>query len=141
MIDIDISVLVQIISVLILVAVLNTMLYKPVRRMLEEREARMSSVQGDVEKFERNATQLLENFNRKLAEARGQGQKERERFKQEAREQERQVLDASTKEAEARKQQLMKELTGEIGDARKDLLAQSEAFGVEIAQKLLGRAL
>jgi len=55
---------------LILLVILNTILYKPIRRLLEERASRMSSIQGDVEKYERNAEQLLKDFEMKLAEAR-----------------------------------------------------------------------
>jgi len=49
-------------------------------------------------------------------------------------------MEAATKEAEAKKSELMSELTGQIDAAKKDLQAQSDAFAIEIAQKLLGRA-
>jgi F-type H+-transporting ATPase subunit b len=140
MIDLDVSLLVQIISILALMAILNSILYKPIRRVLEEREARMSAIQGDAEKYERNANQLLESFNQKLAEARSAGQAAREKFKQEGRDKERQLIEASTEEAEGTKGQLLQELSAETDAARKELTAKAEAFSVEIAQKLLGRA-
>ncbi len=140
MITLDLSLWIEIVCVLLLMFVLNNMLYKPMRRMLEERESKMSGIREDIEKFERNAESLLESFNRKLAEARKKGQEERERLKQEAREEERQLIEASSTEAESKKEQLMAELTSQIDAAKKELLAKAEAFAVEIAQKLLGRA-
>ncbi len=140
MIDLDLSLFIQIIAILFLMFILNNILYKPIRRMLEERDSRMSGIREDIEKFERNAESLLENFNRKLAEARRKGQEERERLKQEAREEEKQLFEESSKEAEAKKQELMAELTSQVEAAKKELLAKAEAFAVEIAQKLLGRA-
>ena len=140
MITIDLSMFVELVGFLILMVMLNSMLYKPIRRMLEERESRMSSIQSDVEKFERNADQLLKDFDRKMADARSAGQGELERLKQEAREEEHRLSDASSKEADAKKQDLMKDLTAQIEAARKDLSAKVDAFAVEISQKLLGRA-
>jgi len=141
MLNVDYSILAVIIGFLILMIILNGMLYKPIRQMLEKRESRVSSIQSDVEKYERNAEQLLKDFEMKLAKARSAGQGEMERLKQEAREEEHQISEASSKEADARKQGLMAELASEIDAARKDLKAKVEAFAVDISQKLLGRAI
>ncbi len=141
MIDIDVSLFLQIILTLALIFVLNKILYKPIRRFLEERESRMGAIRSEAEKFERNAQQLLENYEQKLAEARRKGQAQREALKEEARQLEAKLLEESTKEASARKQELMAELTAQIEAAKKDLLSKAEAFGLEIAQKILGRAL
>ncbi len=141
MIDIDVSLFMQIILTLALIYVLNKILYKPVRQFLQEREGRMGAMRAEAEKFERNAQQLLENYEQKLAEARRHGQVEREAMKEEARQVERRLLEESTQEAAARKQELMAELTAQIEAAKKDLLSKAEAFGLEIAQKILGRAL
>ncbi len=140
MITIDLSFWAELISVLILMVVLNSILFKPIRRHLEEREAKMAAIEADAEKYERNAQELVANYDRKLAEARAQGKSELEKLKGEAREEERQLLEAAQKEAEAKKSELMSELSGQISAVKKELDAQSEAFAVEIAQKLLGRA-
>jgi F-type H+-transporting ATPase subunit b len=141
MVSIDYSIIAEIIGYLILLVILNAILYKPIRRLLKERASRMSAIQSDVEKYERNAEQLLKDFDMKLAEARASGQGEMEKLKQEAREEEHQLSEASNKEADARKQELMAELTSEIDAARKDLTAKVEAFAMDISQKLLGRAI
>jgi F-type H+-transporting ATPase subunit b len=141
MIDLDYSLFAQLIGYLILLVILNAILYKPIRRLLAERASRMSAIQSDAEKYERNAEQLLKDFDMKLAEARASGQGAMEKLKQEAREEEHQLSEASNKEADARKQELMAELTSEIDAARKDLTAKVEAFAMDISQKLLGRAI
>jgi F-type H+-transporting ATPase subunit b len=117
------------------------MLYKPIRRLLAERATRMASIQSDVDKYERNAEQLLKDFNTKLAEARSTGQSAMEKLKQEAREEEHKLTEESNKEANAKKEELMAQLTTEIDTARKDLTAKVEAFAADISQKLLGRAI
>ncbi len=141
MIDIDVSLFMQIILTLLLIFILNKILYKPIRRFLDEREGKMGAMRSEAEKFERNAQQLLENYEQKLAEARRNGQAQREAMKDEARQVEAKLLEESTQEAASRKQELMAELTAQIDAAKKDLMSKAEAFGLEIAQKILGRAL
>ncbi len=140
MITLDLSLWVQLICALIMMALLNSMLYKPMRRMLEKREEKMSAIRSDVEKFERNAKQLLENFEKKMSEARLAGKSEMEKLKDEARKTEGELMEAASKEAQEKKSQLLAELTSQIEAARKELQAKAESFAVEIAQKLLGRA-
>ncbi len=141
MITIDASIWFQIIGMLILIVVLNSLLYKPIRQMLQERESKMAAIKEEAERFERNADQLLENFNAKLASARSQGMKKREELKAQAREEEKALIEESTKEASEKKQELLSQLTAQIEAARAELKAQAEAFAMEIAQKLLGRAI
>lgn len=141
MIDLDYSLFAELIGYLVLLVILNGMLYKPIRKLLADRASRMASIQSDVDKYERNAEQLVKDFDAKLAEARGSGQGAMEKLKQEAREEEKKVSDASSQEADARKQELMAELTSDINAAKKDLAAKVEAFAMDISQKILGRAL
>ncbi|MGB9711983.1 MAG: hypothetical protein ACP5SG_01925 [Dissulfurimicrobium sp.] len=141
MINLDISLWVEVISVLVLMAILNSMLFKPIRRILEERRSKMDAIQADADRFARNAEQILDSFNKKMAEARKSGQSEKERLKGEARKMERELLESSGKEADAAKQRLMAELSAQIDSTRKDLSAKIEMFAAEIAQKLLGRAI
>jgi F-type H+-transporting ATPase subunit b len=140
MIDIDLSLLAELISVLVLMAVLNSILFRPIRKQLEEREAKMAAIEAEVERFEHRAQKLVEDFDMKMAEARTAGKQELERLKEEGREEERQLAEASAKEASAKKEELMSDISGQIEAARKELKDQSETFALEIAQKLLGRA-
>jgi len=140
MITIDFSIVASIVGILILMAVLNSMLYKPVRKILEERESKMQSIEADVEKYARRVDKLVEDFERKMEEARLAGKQEFEKLREEAREEERQLLEAAQKEAEEKRSELMSQLASQIEAAKKELMAQAEAFASEIAQKLLGRA-
>lgn len=140
MIDIDLSLFAELISVLVLMAVLNSILFRPIRKQLEEREAKMAAIEAEVERFDHKTQKLVDDFDKKMADARAAGMQELERLKDEAREEERQLADSSTQEASARKSELMADISGQIESARKELKEQSETFAVEIAQKLLGRA-
>lgn len=136
----DISLLVQIGAMLLLMVLLNSMLYKPMRQMLKDREDKLSSMRKEVEKYEGNAAQLLSQFNQKLTDARRMGQQQKESLKSEARTEEKGLLSAAAKESDTKKQQLLSELAADIASVKQNLDAQCEVFAREIAQKLLGRA-
>jgi len=141
MLTIDYSIFVVIIGFLILMVILNSMLYKPIRQVLKKRESRLASIREEGEKYERNTEELLKDFEQKLADARAAGQKAMESLKMEAREEESSITEAANKEAEAKKQELMAGLSTQIETAKKDLASKIEAFAMEISQKLLGRAI
>jgi len=141
MITLDASLWAQVIGILILIAILDSFLYKPMRRMLQERASKMNSIREEAERYERNAEQLLESFNAKQAKARSEGIQKREELKAQAREEEKALIEESTKEALEEKNTLLSQLSTQIETARNELKAQAEAFAMEIAQKLLGRAL
>ncbi len=140
MIDIDMSLVASIIAVLALMAVLNSMLYKPVRKILEEREGKMQAIEADAESYARRVDKLVQDFERRMEEARQAGKAEFEKLREEAREEERQLLETAQQEAEKKRTELLSQLASQVEAARKELLAQAEVFASEIAQKLLGRA-
>ena len=140
MITIDLSILAELVCVLFMIAILNSILYKPLRKIMKQRKEKMDSIDAEAAKFESNTRRLIEDFENKMKEARLAGKQEFHKFRAAAKEQEQALIDESTKEAEAKKEELMAQLKSQIDAAKKDLQAQAEAFAMEIAQKLLGRA-
>ncbi|WP_456431635.1 F0F1 ATP synthase subunit B family protein [Thermosulfuriphilus sp.] len=140
MISLDITLWVQIVKILILTFILNAILIKPIMRILGQREEHFSGLEQDIQRFSESAEQLLENYNRRLAEARTEAAKKREELKAQGKQEEKNILDAATKEAEARKEQMLTQVMKEIEEVRKALREQVEGFAVQIAHKLLGRS-
>jgi len=141
MIDIDISLFIQIGVVLSLMFLLNNLLFKPIRAFLEERQEKLDALKKEMDGFEQKAVSIVENYNHKLNEARQNGLKEKEKFLSEARNNEKSILSQSTKEAETKKQQDISEVSKAIDSVRVELNTKAEAFANEIAQKVLGRAI
>ncbi|MBA2848036.1 ATPase [Thermosulfuriphilus ammonigenes] len=141
MISLDITLWVQIVKILILTFILNAILIKPILRILREREEHFAGLEQDIQRFTESAEQLLENYNRRLAEARMEAGKKREELKLQAKQEEKSILEAATKEAEARKSELLSQVMKEIEGVRKALREQVEGFAAQIAQKLLGRSI
>lgn len=139
MISIDYTLLIQILGFFILLVVLNQFLYKPVQRILKEREEK---IEGSIKKAAQTDKEIAEGivaYGKKLKEAAVKGNEERARIRQEGVEKEKATLDAARAEA-------FKELTGirnEIAASKKSAIAglgtEAKTLARDIAGKVLER--
>lgn len=137
MISIDYTLLIQIIGFFILLLVLNQFLYKPVQRILKERE---EIIEGSLMKAAQTDKEIADGiiaYEKKLKEAAVKGNEERARIRQEGVEKEKAALEAARAEA-------FRELTGirsEIEASKKSAIAglgtEAKAIAREIADKVL----
>jgi len=69
MIDIDKTLLIQIINFLVLLIALNFLLFKPIGRNMREREQGISSAFGDAKAAQERMQNIQERYNASLADA------------------------------------------------------------------------
>lgn len=139
MITIDLTMPLHIINMLLLIVIMNVVLYRPIRSILLERDKKLSGLAKEIEDFEKNSNLRLEEFNRKLTEARTKAKAEFEAVKGAATSTSGEQLAAVRKEAEAAKNDQLSQLNGQVGAARQTLAGQLEGFATEMANKILGR--
>lgn len=140
-IDINASLLWQIANFLILMVALNFLLYKPIRGMLKQRAEKMAALNGEITASKEGAKSKEDELEGRRTEARRQGVAVAEEMKSEGRAKERELVEAATKEMEQTVAKVRDEIRGEIGQARDQLKAEVQAFGKELAQKILGRSI
>jgi len=140
MITIDVTMPIHIINMLILIVVLNAVLYRPIRNILQERKKKIAALREDIENFEKNARLRLEEFDRKLAEARAKAKGEYEAVRAEAQKAGAEKLAAIRAEADAEKDQQLGVIQEQFTKARKELKEQLDGFAGEMAEKILRRA-
>ncbi len=141
MLSFDITLWIQIIEALILTAILNVILIKPVMQIFKDREQKFNGLRGDIERFTKGAEEALQQYQQRLNEARLEAARRREELKQQGKAEEKKILEAATKEAEQLKHQMLSQLSQQLQQVRQSLQAQVETFAMSIAQKLLGRSL
>jgi len=140
MITIDLTMPLHIINMLLLIVIMNAVLYRPIRSILQERDKKLTGLAKEIEDFEKNSNLRLEEFNRKLAEARSKGKAEFEAVKGAAMSASGEQLAAIRKEAEATKSDQLSKINGQVGAARQTLTGQLEGFAAEMTIKIMGRA-
>ncbi len=140
MITLDMTMWVHIVNILIMIAVMNAVLYRPVRAILKERKKEVATLETDIETFEKNAELRLEEFDQKLAAARAKAKEKYDVVRNEAMAVSSEKVASIRKEADQEKSAGLADLAGQFEKAKSELQNQIGGFGKEMANKILGRA-
>ena len=140
MITVDLTMPLHILNILILIAVLNTVLYRPVRGILRKRKEEIATMESDIVNFEKNAKLRLEEFDQKLNEARAKAKEQFDGVKKEAQDVSNEKVAEIRKASDAEKAEELGKIQAETESADKALRGELEGFAGEMASKILGRA-
>jgi F-type H+-transporting ATPase subunit b len=141
MIDINITLLIQMANFLILLFLLNLVLYRPIRRIIQKRGQVIDEFTTTIDSMTKSAQEAMNTFAQKIREARVQGAAHVQTLKDEAHETESKLVAEKNQEAQARISQIRKQLESEIQETRGKLQAQVQAFSLAVAEKILGRSI
>ncbi len=140
MITIDATMWIHIINILILIAVMNAVLYRPVRAVLKERKKEVSTLENDIETFEKNSQLRLDEFDSKLAETRNKAKNEFEAIRGIAMSNSSEEVAAVRLEADKEKDAGLADISSQFEKAKVELQGQLDSFAGDMANKILGRA-
>jgi F-type H+-transporting ATPase subunit b len=138
MIDLDVTLFIQLANFLITLVVLNYLLISPVRQQIAERNAFTSGYAADIEKFSSAATEKLSRYEAALREARTQAGQAREAIKAQGAAREQELLHAAHAEALAYLQSSREETAKETQAVMKTLLSQVNDLAAKAMSKILG---
>ena len=139
MIKLDVTLFIQMANFLLLMAVLHFLLYKPLRRIMQQRRETVDQRYGRAQELDEAINDRMQRYQQKLDQARQQGSQEAAQMRQEAVAKERQMLTQAREEAEAHMQQVRSQVAQESEQASAALRKQTRQIGVEIASTVLGR--
>ncbi|MGC9016661.1 MAG: hypothetical protein ACP5JQ_00550 [Caldimicrobium sp.] len=139
MLKFDITLLVQIIEVLILAVLLNSLLIKPIMATLEERRRQFEVLEKEIDDLIKQAEEGIKNYQEALNQARIEGMQKREALKEEARRLEKEEIAKVLKEVELQKAEWERAFKEEFAKLREAILSQKEFFSHLMVEKLLGR--
>lgn len=140
MISVDITVLFHIINMLVLMAVLNRILYKPVIAVMDKRHDTLGSLSGEAEQFEQHVRARQAELNRKMHEASVKAKKALEAARSDAERAGEERLAAIRAEADSEKEQQLAEIRASFDVARSELLGNINSVAQDMAAKILGRS-
>lgn len=140
MIDINISLVIQLLNFIVLLFALNIILFKPVRRIMEEREQNISSAFAEAKTAQERVHALLERYNTSLAEAKQKAAAVYNALYQEGLDMQRDMISAERAKAGDLLDKAKAEIASAAEDARSDLRKEAERLAQEITAKMLGRA-
>ena len=137
----DWTLLVQIINFLVLVFLLNMVLFRPIRRAIRARQARMEEFAEDIAGLGDNQQGILGEVDAQLVEARREGLGVREQLRHEGSQEESSLLEQVKKEVDEEWTRVEAKIKKDVAQARDALKAQAQDFAMALSAKILERKL
>lgn len=140
MIKLDWTLILQFANFVILMAVLNALLYKPLRAALQARKETIEGSKAKVQDIDEQVQAQIARYEAQLQEARQQGAQERATLRKAAQEEEGRILGNANQKSAETLQSIKEQVQEEASAARQALRNETELLAKEIAGKVLGRA-
>ena len=137
----DWTIILQFVNFIVLMAILNAILYRPLRNMLKHRKETIDGSHERANQLEAQIDEKMMRYEEKLQEAKLQGNQEKNQLRQVAAGEEAKILGEAREEATERLQVVKDKVAGEAVAASKKLKVDAEMLASDIATKILGRAL
>ena len=141
MLNIDPTLLMQFINIMVLMILLNRVLYQPVRRIIRERAEHLNSLQTEISGFDKDAQDRQEAVNAQMAQAAVQAKNTIDQSRSEALTDASQRVDARKKMVQAEKEKQTTAIREQMAAAKQTLEAELQGFATQMASKILGRSL
>ena len=135
----DLSVVWVIFFVLLLTAVLNRLLFKPLMRVMEERQRAISSARELAERSALEARRAAAEFDQKTGEARAELYRQMDEMRRTALDERAAIMARTRAEAESEIAAASAKLQAEADEARRRLSTDAETLGAAVAERILGR--
>ena len=126
-------------NLIITVLVLKKFLFKPVKKMIDDRQKEIDDIYADAESKRSQADELRENYEQKLADAKEESAALVRSANAAAQEQREQILRSAKDEADAIRQKADADIALEKKKALNEVKDAISGMAVEIAEKVVAR--
>jgi F-type H+-transporting ATPase subunit b len=141
MVDINYTVFIQIVNFLVLIFILNSLLFKPILKIMEERKGGLQSSEDEIKALHQTIEQKTAEYEEKIRLAKMEAMNQRNEIQKEGTEEARKIIEQAKEEIAKMTDEFKDKLDEEMSGARKILSGRSKAISLEIAEKVLGRSI
>ena len=141
MVEINLTIVIQVIQFLILVFILNRLLFKPIGQVLAERQQQITSWEEKTQNLQETARLNLEKYENQLTEERLKARESQEQLTKELKEKEDENIKAVSEKAALIVAETQQALEQERERLRVELRQQAKELSQILAEKVLGREL
>ncbi|MBU1206792.1 MAG: ATP synthase F0 subunit B [Proteobacteria bacterium] len=141
MIDLNLTLIIQLAIVLSLIVILSQIAFKPFLSLLQARKERIEGAEKRARELQQQAEKLIERYREAISAAQAQGATIREEIRQESLAKEMEILQKTMAESNQVIEDMKKKIAEETRLARKDLRLQARNLSREITARILGRDL
>jgi F-type H+-transporting ATPase subunit b len=141
MISIDIAFVIQTVNFLLLMFILNIFLYKPVRKILADRESEIAASKEKTAAVDMEVREKMALYEAKLRAVKAKANEEKNMLIKEARDEESGIIEKARFESANALIVIQNRVADEAESAKSYLKEQAQALSLEICEKVLGRSL
>ena len=141
MIELDRTIILQLVVVLFLMVILSSLVFKPFLRVLQRRRDWVEGAERRARELQQRTEELMEQYRESLAAAQAQGANIREEIRKESLAREMEILQRAMKEANGFLGEMKSKIQQETQAARTSLQMHARNLSRAIAEKILGRGL
>jgi F-type H+-transporting ATPase subunit b len=140
-IELNLAFFAQLLNFIVLILILNTFLYKPIRKILSDRRQVIESAREKTVSVDLEVQEKIALYEARLREVKAEAANMRANALKQAQAEESVLLEAARQEAMARLGTIRSRIAEESLEAKKMLTMQADVLSGEICEKVLGRSL
>jgi F-type H+-transporting ATPase subunit b len=136
----NLSVILQIGNFLVLIWALNIILYRPIRKIIQQRKEKVQNFETTIDTYNSDIQEKDEAFAAGLKAARAKGLNQKDALLQEGIDEEKKLIENVNASAQAELSEVREKIARDVEATRASLQEKIEEFADDITQKILGRA-
>ena len=141
LISINETLIFQVIFFLIFLLIMNRILFRPLRRIMAEREDYVENIQKDIMRAQNQINDLTGQIKKQEKAVRNEAFAQKAKLEASGNQQAAKILSSARKEINAMKEEARKDIDGQISTARKHIQKESEDLAIKIIETVLHRSL
>ncbi len=139
MIEINQSLIIQIITFIIFIWILDYLVFKPIVRVLDERRERIDGTMEKARLMEAEIQKKLDEYEERIQEAKSQAAYEKERIRREGESVAKAIVERARTELARDIPIIRRQIANEADRTRRELERRAHEVGRDIACRILGR--
>lgn len=139
MIEINQSLIIQIVNFIIFLWILNYLIFKPIVRVLNERHQRIEGTTETARLMEADIEKKLEEYEARIQEAKGQAATEKEHVRKQGENAAKEIVEKARTEMARDIPIIRKQIANDADRVRRELEKKAQEMAREIACRVLGR--
>ncbi|MEZ4552030.1 MAG: ATP synthase F0 subunit B [Desulfobacterales bacterium] len=141
LISINETLIIQLVSFLIFLFLINRIMFRPLSHVMVERENHLNEISAHIEKSETELAEINEQVRIQEMTAIDTANQEKKKLEEDGATQANDILEKSREEITAIRQESQQFIDRQIAKARQDIQTESEKLAVMIMEKVLDRRL
>ena len=139
LISINETLIVQLISFLVFLFVLNRVMIRPLRNVMQDRENYIENVRNDIQAAQAKIETISGQIQRQEVEVRNEAFKFKEELEESGQQKAKEIFASARKEIGAANQKIKADIEHQLTEAKTALQDESEALAVKMIEKILDR--